>query len=445
MLIKLATAWTDGENSYPVGTILDVDDNTALKLWQEAKADRYNESATPPEDKQTSVSLGKEQLDELIKNAVEAAVEKSTAAKPVGNAASSDDEFLKTGGFKSMGHFCRDIYRAGPAGRSASELLKSWESKTAGHLAEGDDSQGGYLVPTEFLARLLEKSQEAAMIRPRAQFIPMATNSISIPYVAESTRASSLFGGIVIYHPAEAAAKTASKPLFGKLTLTLKKLVGFVYASDELLEDSPISIEPLINRMFSKAISFTEEEEFINGTGVGQALGVLNSGCLVTVAKETGQAATTLVYNNIVKMWSRMFSPSQGNAVWMVNNDTFPQLATMALPVGTGGAPAYLPANGLSSTPYGTLMGRPVLMTEHCQTLGTVGDIILADWSQYLIGGKAGSPIQAASSMHFYFNYDETAFRFVMRYDGQPWWQTTLTPKNSTNTLSPFVALATRA
>ena len=75
-----------------------------------------------------------------------------------------------------------------------------------------------------------------------------------------------------------------------------------------------------------------------------------------------------------------------------------------------------------------------------------MGDIVLADWSQYLIGGKPGAGIKFASSMHFYFNYDEMAYRFVLRYDGQPWWQTTLRPKHggAGATMSPFVALATR-
>jgi len=43
--------------------------------------------------------------------------------------------------------------------------------------------------------------------------------------------------------------------------------------------------------------------------------------------------------------------------------------------------------------------------------------------------------------MHLSFNTDETAFRAVMRNDGQPWWKSTLTPKFDTNTLSPFVTL----
>ena len=444
MLIKLTTEWTDGKQSFPAGAILEVDDNTALKLWKESKADQYNESAKPPEGEPSPAVFSKAQVDEMVKNAVEVAVEKSSVAKTILEDSEAEEDYLKTGGFKSIAHFARDIYKAGEGGRRPSELLKSWESKTAGHLEEGDDSQGGYLVPTEFLVRLLEKAQEQSIVRSRAQFIPMATNSISIPYVAESSRASSLFGGIVIYHPDEAAQKTASKPLFGKLTLTLKKLVGLIYASDELLEDSPISIEPLINRMFTQAISYTEDDEFVNGTGAGQALGVLNAGCLVSVAKEGGQAAATIVYNNIVKMWSRMFPPSQGNAVWIANSTCFPQLATMSLSVGTGGGPAYMPAGGLSGASYATLMGRPLILTDHCQAVGTVGDLILCDWAQYLIGGKSGSPIKTASSIHLKFDYDETAFRFVLRYDGQPWWQSALTPKRG-STLSPFVALATRA
>ncbi len=131
----------------------------------------------------------------------------------------------------------------------------------------------------------------------------------------------------------------------------------------------------------------------------------------------------------------------------MANMGCFPQLAQMNLAVGTGGSAVWLPANGLSGQPYNTLMGLPLFLTEHCQALGTVGDIVLADWSQYLIGGKAGGGIQTASSMHLYFNYDKTVYRFVLRYDGQPWWQSALTPKHggATATMSPFIALATRA
>jgi len=111
--------------------------------------------------------------------------------------------------------------------------------------------------------------------------------------------------------------------------------------------------------------------------------------------------------------------------------------------VGTGGVPVYLPANGLSSSPYGTLFGRPVVPVEYAATLGTVGDVILADFSEYFLADKGG--VQSASSIHVQFLTDQSVFRFIYRVDGQPAWSAALTPANGTNTLSPFVAVATRS
>ncbi|NIP51736.1 MAG: phage major capsid protein, partial [candidate division Zixibacteria bacterium] len=77
-----------------------------------------------------------------------------------------------------------------------------------------------------------------------------------------------------------------------------------------------------------------------------------------------------IVFENIVKMYARMWPSGHKNAIWVANPDTFSQLAQLSLTVGTGGAPAYLPANGISGKPYDTLMGKPLLFSEHAQTLG---------------------------------------------------------------------------
>jgi HK97 family phage major capsid protein len=171
--------------------------------------------------------------------------------------------------------------------------------------------------------------------------------------------------------------------------------------------------------------------------------GILPSAGMVNVAKEAGQAADTVVVPNIVKMWSRMWIRSRSNAVWFIHQDLEPQLFQLQLPVGTGGQAVYMPPGGLSATPYATLMGRPVVPVEYCQTVGDRGDIILADLSQYQMIEKGG--IQSASSIHVQFVYDETVFRFVYRVDGSNIWNSALTPKNGTNTVAPFVLLAERA
>jgi len=184
------------------------------------------------------------------------------------------------------------------------------------------------------------------------------------------------------------------------------------------------------------------EDAIINGTGVGMPQGILASGAVVAQAAEAGQAADTVVSQNIMNMWSRMWAPSRRNAVWLINQDVEPQLYQLNLGVGTGGVTLWQPPGGLSGAPYSTLMGRPVLASEYCQTVGDQGDILLLDLQQYQMIEKGG--IQSASSIHVRFVYDESVFRFVYRCDGISKWNSALTPFNSTITQSPFIALAAR-
>ena len=235
---------------------------------------------------------------------------------------------------------------------------------------------------------------------------------------------------------------SASKPTFRQIELTAHKLIGLVNVSDELLEDSPMTVGTIMTELFADSIAWQRDRDVLRGTGVNEPLGVLNAGCLTTQPIEPLQAADTVVIENIVKMWARLFPPSQKNAVWLCNNNVLPQLYLMGLAVGTGGSAVFMPPGGASSSPYASLMGRPLIPTEKLPTVGDAGDILLADFSAYATADKGG--IKSDSSMHLYFNYDRTCFRFVFRGDGQPLWNSELTP-NAGDTMSPFVILAARA
>jgi len=241
----------------------------------------------------------------------------------------------------------------------------------------------------------------------------------------------------------EADTTTASDPKVKQQELALKKLRAVCYATEELLADST-ALESLLGQAFAEEMNFKIQDGIVNGTGVGQPKGLLNdSDVYVRVSKETGQAATTVVAENIFKMWSRLYAPSRGNSVWLINQDIEPQLYSMALNVGTGGAPVYLPPGGLSQSPYSMLYGRPVIPIEQCQTLGTLGDIILTDMSQYLWIDKGG--MDSSSSVHVRFLYDEMTYKFTLRCNGMPMWRSSLTPYKGTNTQSPIVVLQSRS
>ena len=347
--------------------------------------------------------------------------------------------------FPSFGAQLEAVMRAGiPGGRTDPRL---WNKRAASGLNETVPSEGGFLVQQDFSQEILQDVFATGILASRCRRIPISgsSNSLKINGIDETSRASTRSGGILGYWEEEAAEKTASKPKFRKIELNLKKLIGLCYATDELLQDAS-ALEGVIRQGFVSEFGFLLDDAIINGSGAGQPLGILNAGCLVSVDKETGQKAATVVAENVIKMYSRIFAQSRPNAVWLINQNIEPQLFTMSLAVGTGGVPIYMPAGGLSAQPYGTLFGRPVIAIEQAATLGTVGDIIFADLpGGYILAEKGG--IQSDMSIHVRFVYDESVFRFVLRVDGQPVRASALTPYKggSSYTQSHFVALATRS
>jgi len=328
-------------------------------------------------------------------------------------------------------------------GLTKAAFAKSAFSKQTG-LNEGLGAEGGFLVGTDQGGSLMERVYNVGDILRRVDMTGISANSNGMTFygVNETARANgSRRGGIRAYWAAEGGTKTASQPAFRQLELRLHKCVGLVYATDELLQDAS-ALESWIMANLPEELRFVVEDAIINGTGVGMPQGIRASGALVTQAAEAGQAADTVVSQNIMNMWSRLWAPSRRNAVWLINQDVEPQLYQLNLGVGTGGVALYQPPGGLSQAPYSTIMGRPVIASEYSQTVGDEGDIMLIDFSEYQMIEKGG--IQSASSIHVQFVYDETVFRFVYRVDGIAKWNAALTPLYSAITQSPFITLAAR-
>lgn len=301
-------------------------------------------------------------------------------------------------------------------------------------------SEGGFLIPETLRSELLRVSLESSVVRPRARVIPMETLRVPFPAIDSTSNVSSVYGGIVGYWTEEGGQLTDSSAAFGRIILEAKKLTAYTQVPNELISDSISSFQTYIDQLFPEALGFYEDDGFINGDGVGKPLGYRNGTAVVSVAAEAGQAADTIVWENLVKMFARMLPGSLNRAVWIASPNTFPELATMALSVGTGGAPVWL-SNGAEGPPM-TILGRPVIFSEKVPGLGDAGDISFVDFGYYLIGDR--QVMSAMSSPHFRFQNDETAYRIIERVDGRPWLNSAITPKNNSDTLSPFVQIAAR-
>ena len=201
---------------------------------------------------------------------------------------------------------------------------------------------------------------------------------------------------------------------------------------------------PWIQAIFGEEMAHVLEQALISGSGKAQPLGILNSKALVPVPKESGQAAGTIVFKNVNKMRARMTQKQFTKSVWLVTQEAQEQLPLMKLEVGDGGVAVYMPAGGVSGLPYDTLYGRPVISIEQCPALGSVGDIILANMSDYILVQK--KMIEMAKSLHVEFLSDQQVFRFIWRVNGSPYTRNSLASKAKASfKVSPYIAIAERA
>lgn len=310
--------------------------------------------------------------------------------------------------------------------------------------SQGVPSDGGFLVPSGYSEALLDRAREESPILSMCREIPIpeGTESIDLPVVDETSRGTgSRWGGVQVYRKAEADTVTATKPRFGDLKIETSEIMGIAYATERLIRNAS-TIERVFGDAFASEFAFKVTDEIIRGTGGAQCLGLLAASApTVSQAKETGQAAATINVANLSNMWAHLPARSKPRAVWLINNDVEPQLDILSIPAGTGALePRFVTYDAQGAL---RIKGRPVMQLEQCATLGTVGDIILADFSQYILSPQGS--IEQQESMHVRFLYNEMTFRWNYYINGRPAWLSSITPYKGSTALSPFVTLATRA
>jgi len=343
-------------------------------------------------------------------------------------------------GFKNLGEFALTVKAAGGDAPNQEATARLQNALTT-YGNEGTGADGGFLVPPDFRREVAVKIFGEESLLTRTDRMTTSTNSIVIP-TDETTPWGTT--GVQAYWESEAGQKTQSKPVFGQNSIRLNKLIALVPVTDEMLADGP-QIDGYLRRKVPEVMVAKLNTALVFGTGVGQPLGMLAGPALITVTKETSQPADTVWFNNIVSMYSRMAAGSVARSLWLINQSIIPQLLTMRFDAtSTVPIPVYMPPTGAAGAPYGTLLGRPILPLEAMKALGDLGDIAFVDPSQYMTVTK-GQDIQTDVSIHLFFDYDVTAFRFVFRVAGQPWWKTVITPQSSgAPTLGHFITLEAR-
>lgn len=342
--------------------------------------------------------------------------------------------------FSNLGEQLMAIRNAARPGGVVDERLLKVNNDVKGSQSKVDED-GGYAIQEDFAKNILESAVTTGQILSRVTTYTISSNANSMRFMTadeSDLSGGTVFGGVQMHWAVEGGTVPSSKPLFRETKIDLEKMMGFAYATEELLQDAAF-MNSYYGRAFTLASERLLEGAIIDGDGSGKPLGILNSDATIAVDAVSGQEAGTITADNILSMWQRGLYRNRSSMIWLAHPDCEMQFQKLTM----NDTPIWMPEGGLADAPYQRILGRPVIYDDNCAALGSKGDVMLVDLSRYILV-KKGSARQDWS-MHVEFLTDQMCFRMVLRVNGAPDTNKTITLKNTTLARSPFVTLAARA
>ena len=321
------------------------------------------------------------------------------------------------------------------------KVYGSVQSKT---MTEGSGTAGGYTVAPQYNTELFKLMAEMSIVRPyanvksipgREAFFPMLNQTNS----SAPTNGTNYAGGAYLSWTGEAQAESVTaEPNFKQVHLVTNELTALAQISRTLLSDSFLSIDAELRSIFATAVSSEEDLQFLTGDGASKPKGVTTSNALISVTRTT---SNLFKLADAANMMGRMMADGRPRSVWVMGNDLFPQVVQL---VDASGRVTYIPNVGsgydrANLAAQLVLFGRPILFTEKTAALGSANDVMLCDFSRYIIA-DSGS-LEIAVSDQYAFNKNVLTYRVIKRVDGRAQLDNPFTPRKG-STLSPFVGLA---
>lgn len=451
--IKFLKDYTDPDNqSFKKDQVIEIDEGIGNSLIQLKLADATEE---PKLEKSIEIAFEKatKTLEEALANLVNKSLEEVSknidkrvrSVVKVLHEPTPMDEYAKK--FQNDVDFFMAVKQSSQRGVTIDERF----TKAPTGMNTLDDTEGGFLVPDNIVQGILDLMTKDEMnLLSRTDQRQTSGNNLKTVVMREvSRKAGYRHAGMAAYWTEEAGVFTASQPTFSKFALDLHKITALAYVTEEELDDAATAVAPILSKLAAKAIMFLVNESILTGTGVGKPKGILRSDALLTIQKRAGQGNTTILHRNITQMYSRLLPSLRAGAVWLVHPNVEELLEFIQFDDATtaGVYPIYFPPGSTALTQGGNLgrmKGLPVIPCEFCKDLGNKGDIILANFGEYMSLTKAGGGIKSATSMHVRFLYEEMAYRWSFRVGGDTPWTAPIEDYNGTEKRGPFIVLEDR-
>lgn len=354
--------------------ILEMRDKRA-KLWNDAKAflDSHTdgdgklsaEDASAYEKMEADVVEMKKAIDRLERQAaIDRELDKPTS-KPIVN---EPQKAKPMGGFRATDEYKQDMLTA----------MRTRFRNISNVLQEGNDQQGGYLVPVEYDNRLIDVLNEENIMRSLATKIT-TSGEHKINIAATKPAAAWI---------EEGGALTFGDATFDQIMMDAYKLHVAIKVTEELLYDAAFNLEGYIIDQFGKALANAEEDAFLNGDGKGKPMGIFdttNGGQYNTTTSTANISADDII--NLVYTLKR---PYRKSAAFITNDKT---LASLRKLKDNNGAYLWQPA--LTAGEPDRLFGYAIHTSQFApEAAAGKSAMAFGDFSYYNIGDRGSRSMQ---------------------------------------------------
>ena len=356
-----------------------------------------------------------------------------------------------------MGTFLKDGWRSAGNGRKQeftakhADTFKGMENVSGFFKARGlttvNGEDGGFLMNPE-IAPTIETLFNSNDLASRVDTLPTSSTWMQWPRCKDLNRNDGTRHGGVQHHWIDEADPAAeSRPKLAFTDIRMRKLAIFVFMTSEIMNDTPYAVEQFVRNAVREEINFALAKAIMWGTGVNEPLGFANSGAVIDVAEEASQDANTFLAANALKMSSRMWRNSAGSAIWLHHQSVIPQIGSMA--ISSFPVTVNIQNGGLAGPVTSTLLNRPLIESELCAPLGSLGDVWYVDPKQYK--AITQSLVREDISIHVEFMTDQQCLRFIVRFGGSPLLPGPITPFKAPGaasdppTQSSFIRMGTRS
>jgi HK97 family phage major capsid protein len=279
-------------------------------------------------------------------------------------------------------------------------------------LQEGTGSEGGFLVPDDFVNRITEKRDNASFVRAMGVSVfQTSRDAIDIP--AEATSLAKFT------RTAEEAAYTTNDPSFAQNNIVVQKWTKLTKISEELLEDDASNLEEFYARAVGRAMAQTESYYVAIGSGTNQHQGIFEGGTTDALTFDTSVSGTVIKPEEIYELFMLLKGGYQSNAAWLMDNNTWAYLLTLRDTSNWAfGSADFANVNTQGGPQVGMLYGKPVFVQDDIPVRATgVCSIMVGDPDYYALVERRG--LQISRNPYLYQANGQVGFFNTFRQSGK--------------------------